>query len=170
MRDQLRALTIDDAGVSWELSRIAFGAAREPPAGWHDERPGRVAHGIFRDGRLVAKAADREQGHWFGGRFVAACGIADVVVVPELRGTGLARRLLTHLFRAARTRGAVIAALFPTSPTPYRRLGCEEVGVLGWTAVSASALASVAMPDGLALRAAETDEVPAVLEIYRGRA
>src|SRR4051812_47543921 len=167
VRDELRALKIDDASASWELSRLAFGADREPPAGWHDERPGRVALGIFRDGRLVAKATDREQGHWFGGRLVPACGIAGVVVAPELRGTGLARRVLTELFAVARARGAVIATLFRTSPAPYRRLGCEEVGALEWTQVSASALASVARPDGVVLRAADAADAPAVLEIYR---
>src|SRR3954468_17211045 len=60
--DELRALNIGDVRASWELSRLAFGADREPPAGWHDERPGRVGLGIVRDGRLVAKATDREQG------------------------------------------------------------------------------------------------------------
>ena len=167
MPDELRALTIDDLAASWELSRIAFGSHREPPAGWHDERPGRVAWGIFRDGRLVAKAMDRAQGHWFGGRLVPACGIAGVVVVPEVRGTGLARQVLTHLFHAARERGAVIATLFRTSPAPYRRLDCEEVGALTWIRVPASALASVPSASDVTLRAAAADDVPAVLEIYR---
>jgi predicted acetyltransferase len=164
----VRRLTEPELAAAWELTRLAFGAEREPPPGWLAPRPGREPWGMFDDsGRLVAKATDREQAHWFGGRLVPATGIAGVVVVPELRGTGLAGRVLTPMWAAARNRGAVLATLFRTTPTPYRRLGCEDVGALSWTTVPTAALAGLRRPAAITLRAAELAEVPAVLEIYR---
>ena len=164
---ELRLVTLEELPASWEMTRVAFGAEREAPPGWLGHRPGRLNWGIFDSGRLVAKATDREQGHWFGGRLVPACGIAGVAVEPELRGTGLAREVLTHLLTAARERGAVIATLFRTTPALYRRLGCEDVGALTWTAVPATSLAALQRPAEVTLRPAEPRDVPAVLEAYR---
>src|SRR5215212_2104757 len=93
----IRALTVDDLPASWELTRIAFGGDREAPPGWLRDRPGRVTWGAFGEGgRLVAKAMDRDQAHWFGGRLVPASGVAGVVTVPELRRAGLGRTVLTR--------------------------------------------------------------------------
>jgi predicted acetyltransferase len=165
---EIRALTVDDLPASWELTRIAFGADKEAPPGWLTERPGRVTWGVFDEaGRLVAKAMDRDQGHWFGGRLVPATGLAGVVTVPELRGTGLGRMALTRTLHAAHERGAVIATLFRSGPGPYRSLGCEEVGALTWIAVAASAFTAVERPRGITLRAAETGDAAAVDEIYQ---
>jgi predicted acetyltransferase len=165
---EIRRLTVDDFPASWELTRIAFGGDREAPPGWLGERPGRVTWGAFdAGGRLVAKTLDRDQAHWFGGRLVPASGLAGVVTVPELRRAGLGRTVLTRTLHAARERGAAIATLFRTSPVPYRRLDCEEVGALTWTTVPASALRAVAMPEGVTLRPAAPDDLPAVAEIYR---
>jgi len=165
---EIRALTVDDLPASWELTRIAFGASKEAPPGWLTERPGRVTWGVFDDrGRLVAKAMDRDQRHWFGGRLVPATGLAGVVTVPELRGTGLGRMALTRTLHAARERGAVIATLFRSGPGPYRSLGCEEVGALTWVEVPASAFAAMERPETIALRAAEVQDAPAIDEIYR---
>ena len=163
----LRELTVEDLPAAWELTRVAFGADREAPAGWLTDRPGRVNWGIFEGERLVARATDRDQAHWFGGRLVPACGIAGVIVIPELRGRGLARTVLTRLLHHARDRGALIATLFRSAPGPYRRLGCEEVGAMTTVAVPASALAAVAMPADVTLRPAGAADVPAVQEIYR---
>lgn len=168
MRDDLRLLEVADLPAAWELTRLAFGTEREPPPGWLTDRPGRTSWGVFAgEDRLVAKAVDRQQGQWFGGRLVSASGIAGVVVAPELRGTGLARRVLTRLLAAARDRGAVISTMFRTTPVPYRRLGWEEVGGLTWTAVPTAALAGVNRPGEVSLRPATSDDVPAVLEAYR---
>jgi predicted acetyltransferase len=98
---------------------------------------------------------------------VPAAGIAGVAVAPEVRGTGLARVVLTRLLVEARERGAVIATLFRTGPGLYRRLGCEEVGALTWTTVPATALAGLSTPPGVSLRPAARADVPAIHEIYR---
>jgi predicted acetyltransferase len=164
----IRALTVDDLPASWELTRIAFGGDREAPSGWLRDRPGRVTWGAFDEGgRLVAKAMDRDQAHWFGGRLVAASGVAGVVTVPELRRAGLGRTVLTRTLHAARERGAAIATLFRTSPIPYRRVDFEEVGTLTWMTMPASALRGVGMPEGVTLRPAAPDDLAAVEEIYR---
>lgn len=164
----VRLLGVQDLPAAWELGRVAFGSERQPPPGWLEERPGRHSWGVFDGGgRLVAKATDREQGHWFGGRLVPASGVAGVVVEPEVRGTGLARRVLTTLLEGARDRGAVISTLFRTNPAPYRRVGYEEVGALVWTSVPTSSFGGVRRPPEVALRPAEAADVPALLEIYR---
>jgi predicted acetyltransferase len=168
MAYEIRALTVDDLPASWELTRIAFGGDREAPPGWLGERPGRVTWGAFDEGgRLVAKVMDRDQAHWFGGRLVPASGLAGVVTVPELRRAGLGRTVLTRTLHAARERGAAIATLFRTSPVPYRRVDCEEVGALTWMTMPASALLGVARPDGVTLRPATSGDLEAVEEIYR---
>jgi predicted acetyltransferase len=165
---EIRALTVDDLPASWELTRIAFGTSREAPPGWLTERPGRVTWGVFDErGRLVAKAMDRDQGHWFGGRLVPATGLAGVVTVPELRGTGLGRMALTRTLHAAHERGAVIATLFRSGPRPYRSLGCEEVGALTWVQVPATAFAAVEPSPDFTLRAAEPDDAATIDDIYR---
>ncbi len=125
-----RKLTVDDVPQAWQLSRIAFGGPPTAPQGWATERAGRSTWGMFEHGRLVAKAVDREQHQWFGGRVISTAGVAGVAVVPERRGAGLARTLLTQLLEHARERGAVLSTLFRTTPLPYRRLGYEQVGAL----------------------------------------
>jgi predicted acetyltransferase len=164
---EIRALGVDDLPASWELTRIAFGGDKEAPPGWLTDRPARVTWGVFDGGgRLVAKAMDRAQAHWFGGRLVPATGLAGVATAPELRGTGLGRMALTRTLHAARERGAVIATLFRSGPGPYRSLGSEEVGALTWVAAPATAFAAVERPPGVTLRAAESGDEAAVDEIY----
>lgn len=130
--------------------------------------PGRHSWGVFDEsGRLVAKAVDREQGHWFGGRVVPASGVAGVAVAAEVRGTGLARTVLTRLLAGARDRGAVISTLFDTIPFPYRRLGWEEVGALTQLALPTMALTVVKPTSDVTLRPATERDVPAIHELYR---
>lgn len=164
----VRLLADEELPAAWEMGRKAFGSDLQPPAGWLGEWPGRHRWGAFDSvGRLVAQAMDREQGHWFGGRLVPASGVAGVVVTPELRGCGLARKVLTSLLAAARDRGAVISTLFDTSPVPYRRLGWEEVGALTWTTLPTVALAGIRRPEEVTLRSATEADVPALLRIYQ---
>jgi predicted acetyltransferase len=167
---ELRRLTAADLPAAWEMSRLAFGLGPEPPTGWLNERPGRRGWGLFDGARLVAKVVDREQQHWFGGRLVPASGVAGVVVAPELRRTGLARRLMTGLLASARERGAVISTLFRTTPQLYRALGYEEVGALTWTALPTSSLESLGGTAEVALRAAVPGDVPGIAAAYRSLA
>ena len=164
----IRELGPDDAAAAWALGSLAFGYHNEPmPADAGAVRPGRHPWGVLdTDGRLLAKAVDREQSHWFGGRSVPASGIAGVAVAPDARGGGLSRAVLTRLLAEARERGAVISTLFPTTPVPYRRLGWEEVGALVYTALPTMLLDPLRPPAGITTRAATVDDLPAMREIY----
>jgi predicted acetyltransferase len=165
----VRELRHEDAEAAWRLGALAFGYHDQAmPEGWRPDSAGRRSWGVFDEsGRLVAKAVDREQGQWFGGRTVPASGVAGVAVIPELRARGLGRLVLTRLLAEARARGAAISTLFPSTPFPYRRLGWEEVGALTYLALPTAALTTARAADGVTLRPAAADDVPAVHDLYR---
>jgi predicted acetyltransferase len=167
MSYQLRPLEAGDSDAAWKLGSVAFGYHKQPqPDGWSAVTAGRHTVGAFApDGALVAKAVDREQGQWFGGRIVPASGVAGVAVAPEFRKHGLGRLVLTRLLADARERGAVISTLYPTTPFPYRALGWEQVGALTVTAFPATALATVRSP--ATVRPATAEDFPAIDALYR---
>ncbi|MEO6988848.1 MAG: GNAT family N-acetyltransferase [Aquihabitans sp.] len=68
----------------------------------------------------------------WGGSPVPGGGLSSVVVRPELRGRGTARALLRESFDRMRTRGEVVATLFPTTATLYRSVGFEVCGSHEW--------------------------------------
>jgi predicted acetyltransferase len=164
---EIRLLTAEDAPAAWALGSLAFGYHHERmPTEW-SAAPGRHHWGLFDDGgRLLAKALDREQGHWFGGRVVPASGVAGVAVAADVRGAGLGRRVLTRLLAEARARGALISTLFHTTPWPYRRVGWEEVGALTKTALPTMLLEGLAVPAAVSTRAATVEDMPNVHTIY----
>jgi predicted acetyltransferase len=164
----VRMLQEDDAEAAWKLGSLAFGYHAQPMPEKFGATPGRVTWGVFDEsGRLVAKAVDRAQGQWFGGRLVPASGVAGVAVVPELRRAGLGRIVLTRLLAEARDRGGAISALFPTTPFPYRRLGWEEVGALTYYTLPTAGLAGAApAAQGVTLRPATVDDVQSVYDLY----
>lgn len=154
-----------EKAAAWELGRLAFGGS---PGAAPTFDPAMHMHGAFdATGRLVATATDLEHGYWYGGRLVPGAGIGGVVVAPESRGSGLMRPLLGSLVAAARERGAVVSALFPSTSAPYRKLGWERVGAVSRTIVPTATLAGVRAPAGIALRPAGVADIPAVREIYR---
>jgi predicted acetyltransferase len=168
MPDDVRRLTAEEQPAAFNLGAIAFGYAdRTMPADWSSDTPGRHTWGGFEQGRLVAKAVDREQGHWFGGRLVPACGVAGVAVEAEQRGRGLARRVLTRLLGGARERGGLVSTLFPTTPFPYRALGWEVCGAQTWTALPSATIAGIKVPQGLSVRPAVEADVANLQRLYR---
>ncbi|GIG00910.1 GNAT family N-acetyltransferase [Catellatospora citrea] len=169
MTYEVRPLGPEDQKLAWDLGSLAFGYHEQPmPDGWNPDASGRRTLGVFDPaGRLVAKAVDRQQGQWFGGRVVPTCGVAGVATAPELRGRGLGRLVLTRLLEGARDRGAVLSTLFGTTPLPYRALGWEEVGALTYWTVPTRALAVVRADPKTTLRPASEADIPAVYEIYR---
>ncbi|MET8152189.1 enhanced intracellular survival protein Eis [Actinoplanes sp. NPDC049668] len=169
MTYEVRPLGPEDHQLAWDLGSLAFGYhGQAKPEGWNPDASGRRSLGAFDPaGRLVAKAVDREQGQWFGGRAVPTSGVAGVAVAAELRGRGLGRLVLTRLLRDARERGAVISTLFDTVPAPYRALGWEEVGALVYWTVPTRVLAEIRLDPKTTLRPATEADIPAVYEIYR---
>jgi predicted acetyltransferase len=166
---QVRLLGPGDQQLAWDLGSLAFGYREQPmPEGWVSDSSGRRTLGVFDPaGRMVAKAVDREQGQWFGGRVVPASGVAGVATAAELRGRGLGRLVLTRLLQDARERGAVISTLFDTTPAPYRALGWEEVGALVYYTAQTRVLAEIRPDAKIMLRPATEADIPAVGEIYR---
>lgn len=165
----VRPLTFDDRPAAWELGRLAFGGARGPVPEPDLARAAVVhEHGVFDvDGGLLAKAIDLEHTYLYGGKPVPGSGIAGVAVAAEARGRGLMRPMLSSLLAAARERGALVSALFPSTSVPYRRLGWERVGAITWTSVGTGELTAVRAPGEVALRAATPSDLPAVVDTYR---
>jgi predicted acetyltransferase len=163
---KIRLQTPDDAAAAYRLGAVTFGYPDEqmPP---YQPRPGRHSWVAFDDeDTLVAKAIDREQWHWFGGRLVPATGVAGVAVASEHRGRGLSTELMTRLMAGARERGAVIGTLFDTTPWPYRRVGWEEIGALRTLSLPTASLATFRTPSGFSTRPATADDVPTLSALY----
>lgn len=167
MPHTVRALTDDDREAAWQLGSLTFGYHDQPmPVDWAPTE-GRQTWGVFDDdARLLAKAVDRVQGHWFGGRSVPASGVAGVAVAADQRGRGLGRAVLTRLLEGAHERGAAVSTLFDSTPGPYRRLGWEEVGALVKIAFPATVFSRVWITPEIITRPAGVADVPALRDLY----
>ena len=78
---------------------------------------------------LVASAHAVPFGQWLGGQLVPCAGIGGVAVLPEYRGQGAARALVSELLRQERGAGMAVSALYPANAALYRRLGYEYAGL-----------------------------------------
>lgn len=81
--------------------------------------------GIRRGDRLVAHAGLSRVPLSVGGAAVPAVGLGGVAVAPDLRGQGLARRVVTAALEHARTMGPRYGLLFCRPPLValYERIG-----------------------------------------------
>ncbi len=163
-RVDLRLLNEGDADRSTLMSHHAFGV---PPGGHPAFTIGPEVRrwGMFDGETLAAKANDRSYESLIGGRRVPTAGVAGVAVAPEYRGTGLARRLMSHLLAEARERGAVISTLFRTAPALYRSLGYEQVAELVDASFPTVALRGT-RPAGSSLRRAGAADAGDIRRIY----
>lgn len=157
-------MTAADADASTLMSNHAFGT----PTGGQlpfTLDPGLLRWAVFDGATLVAKANERSYDSMIGGRRVPTAGVAGVAVAPEYRGTGQARRVLTHLLAQARARGAVISTLFRTAPALYRALGFEQVADLLDAEFPMSALRGM-HAQTTTLRRAGSEDAPAMHRVY----
>ncbi|MQY09771.1 GNAT family N-acetyltransferase [Actinomadura macrotermitis] len=129
----IRALTLDDYEPTRAVLAQAFGAITD--ADW--ERSVRGARplletgrlfGAYEDGRLVATARLHDMGQWWHGRRVSMGGVGGVAVVPEARGRGLGRALMTEVLRRCADFGHAVSMLYPATTPLYRSLGWEHAG------------------------------------------
>ena len=81
------------------------------------------------DGRVVSTAGEYRFLQWFGGRRMPMSGIFGVATLPEFRGGGVMRDVVTTLMREAYDRGTPLTALYPAVLGPYRSLGYELAGI-----------------------------------------
>lgn len=80
------------------------------------------------DGVVVGCAGLIEMGQFFGGRSVPMEGVAGVGVAPEVRGRGIATRLMRAIVLELAESGVPISTLFPATQPLYRRAGYEPAG------------------------------------------
>ena len=125
MTIEVRAVRDDDRGA-FAISHQAFNAKYDPEALKDVPLDGRYV--ALRDGRAAAFMRAFPMGQFFGGRRVEASGFAAVAVLPEARGTGAGTAMLTHALRDLRRQGVAMAALFPSTLAPYRKVGFEVAG------------------------------------------
>jgi predicted acetyltransferase len=163
----IRLMTEDDLAESWTLGRWAFGGPAEAPPQAKRVLPETHRWGAYdtATGRLLGKVTDHEEHSWWGGRALASAHVSGVAVSPEVRRGGLARQLLTTALAAARERGAVVSALYPTVTAAYRALGWEVTGVLGSAVLDTAALPTAREP-GVVLRAGTPADRGAVVDLY----
>ena len=169
MRDsiEVRELAEDDLQAAWELGRLAFGGPPDPPPDVLKAVPGVTRYGAFdAAGRLLGKAADLHHEQWWNGHRVTAADIGGVAVLPEARGRGVARAVLTGLLAGARDRGAAVSALYPTVVAPYRSVGWAACGALRTIDLPTLALPRHRPAAELTVRPGLPGDLPAVDDLY----
>jgi predicted acetyltransferase len=143
---EIRALRESDLEQAWTLGQDAFHVPAERKPGFLKfAEPSRWI-GAFDAGRLVAATGAHAFGQFFGKRSVPMAGLHSLAVVPERRGQGLARDVMTPLLHAMRERGEVISCLFPATTRLYRRLGWEMGGSYLWRGVAPRSLQRLERP------------------------
>jgi predicted acetyltransferase len=95
-------------------------------------------------------------------------GVHSVSVVPDRRGQGLARAVMTPLLHAVREHGDLISSLFPAMTRLYRGLGWEMAGSYLWRGVAPRTLQLLARPVGVTLRPGGVADLPALQDCYTG--
>jgi len=164
---EIREVAADERRAAWELGRLAFGGPATAPAYALGPMSGTTRYGAFdADGRLVGKATDRHQQQWWSGRRLSSADVGGVAVLPEARGRGVARALLTALLRGAHERGAAVSALYPTVAAPYRSCGWEVCGALRTVDLATAALPRHRPAPELTVRPGGPDDLPAVHALY----
>lgn len=164
-----RRLEHSDLAQSHRLGTEAYGGSRAPvplPSEEEWSRSPVRSWGAFDGDILVARLSVYGMTSWFGGAKVPTAGIAGVAVSPEHRGRGLLRPVFAAALAEARERGEVISTLFPTAPGIYRGFGYEIVGSYDDVELPLSALARVRAPEGVTVRRAGIEDVPAIEAVH----
>jgi predicted acetyltransferase len=82
----------------------------------------------FDGDRVVSTAAEYRFRQWFAGRRLDMSGVFAVATLPEYRGAGVMRDVVSTIMREAHARGVPLTALYPAVLGPYRSLGYEVAG------------------------------------------
>ena len=158
----------DIAEACLVISR-AFAHPPEDAEIWIRERATLEQTRVLRlDGRAVATAIRIPMGMYLGGRSVPHVGVAGVAVSPEVRGRGLARRLMRDLLGEMRDRGEHISTLYSAMHPLYRSMGYETAGHLYRVRIPAGLIESA--DRGLGWRAATDRDRPAIKACAASRA
>jgi len=163
---EIRALRDGDLEQAWELDRDAFHTPPERKAFFLRFADASRWIGAFDADRLVGATSSHSFGQFFGGRPVPMGGVHSVSVVPERRGQGLARALMTPLLHAMRERGEVISSLFPAATRLYRGLGWELAGSYLWRGIAPRTLQQLARAPAVTLRPGSAADLDALRACY----
>lgn len=171
---EVRAVPEADWPAAYGLAQEAFGSPGGDAATTEANRArwlASVAHsatvGAYDGGRLVSFARVRPYQQWFGGRPVPMAGLASVYVTASHQRRGVARATVRAALAAARERGLVVSALFPTTVPLYRGLGWEPAGDYTWLAVPGALLRALGPVEGVTLRPAVEGDLPGIFAAYR---
>ena len=158
----------DDDEQIYEVSRLAFGAPREPsPRSLWSAQPG--WHGLVAemDDRIVGTVKVRDYLQYFGGSAVPMGGVANVAVSPGARGHGVANALIDAILPEMRDRGQYISALYPSVPPLYRGRGWEQTGNYERVTLRPEYFAALPKPaERIPMRRAIKDDLSAVHDCY----
>ncbi|MEO8292379.1 MAG: GNAT family N-acetyltransferase [Actinomycetota bacterium] len=115
----------------------------------------------FDGNRAVSTAAEFRFLQWFGGRSIPMSGIFGVATLPEHRGGGVMREVVSTLMREAHGRGAPLTALYPAVLGPYRSLGYQIAGTFNEHRLRIDAIPA-GIGDAAAVREYVPEDLPAV--------
>jgi predicted acetyltransferase len=142
----------DDLDAHLDLAERSFGP--KSPAGrdrWRQWAAGVIAQnrclGAFIGGRLAGAAVIQDMRQWWCGRSMPMAGGSTVMVAPEDRGRGIARRLMAALLDETAARGYPLSALYPATMPLYRSLGWELAGARDTAVIPARSLRDLVPPD-----------------------
>jgi predicted acetyltransferase len=114
------------------------------------------------DGKVaIATAAEFRFLQWFAGRSIPMSGVFGVATLPEHRGGGVMREVVSSLMREAHDRGTAISALYPAVLAPYRSLGYEIAGTFNEHRLRIEAIPA-RIGDASAIREYVPEDLPAV--------
>jgi predicted acetyltransferase len=127
--DTLDATRESDEQRLLRMYRLSF-AVEDAATTWWLDMAGRHNVRVLReDGRVAGSMLNLPQGHAVGGRWVRSHGVAGVVVAPEDRGRGVARRMIGAYLRELRDQGVTLSSLFASTRGLYRSVGYEDSGL-----------------------------------------
>lgn len=168
MNLDIRPLVDDDLEAAHALRQQAFTVS---PDAFDPDRPRGDAErdvviGAFDGGRIVATASAYDFDQWFGGAAVPMGGVAGVAIAPEVRGTGVGRRLMVSLLEGMRGRGFAVSSLYPATTSFYRGLGWGAGGTWHRVVTPSRSLAALEPPWDVSLRPGTFDDLDEMRACY----
>lgn len=117
-------------------------------------------------GPLVASLLRIPMGQHFGGRTVPMLGIAGVTVMPEARGQGHAKWMMSRLVNEAREDGFPLSTLYASTQGLYRSVGYEQAGHKVVTRIDVQRIDARAEANAPAIRALGDRDEGAIRDCY----
>lgn len=127
MAIEIRPYKLDDRDAVLRAVSVVYGNGSPPDP--EDELPTQRSHVVAMDGDdCVGFYAEHHFDTWRGQATLATGGIAMVGVTPERRHIGVGGDLMRFSLRDMRSRGKLLASLYPFAESFYRQFGYEVCG------------------------------------------